>query len=225
MHDLGQLERGCDLVGGLYHRARCDQANRRLPLAADTRPSRHVAQIRLPDPQVGWAALDLQRAREAPLQIAPITWGEDRDARQAPQEGDVLTGVVTGPEVRVDQARAVAEQHDRQALVAEIQLDLLDNPARHERGQSVDDDLVALARQAGRHADHVLLGDAAVEELARVLPPETVEQRVTVIARQHHQVRVHFGGFAQEARQRVLHTSLRSDKSLTRSSLSSRFRK
>ena len=65
-----------------------------------------------------------------------------------------------------------------------IEFDLLEYAHRDEGAESVNERLETGASQAGRHADHVLLGDTRIDVLTRASLAELVEERVAMVARQ-----------------------------------------
>ena len=101
------------------------------------------------------------------------------------QERNVLAGMVGRTEPRIGQAGADRDDGDRHVVIADIGADLFEAARRHERGDRVGDRPQPRHRHAGRDAHHVLLGDAAIEEAARMLVLELVEQPVADVARQH----------------------------------------
>ncbi len=89
---------------------------------------------------------------------------------------------MAGSQGAINHARPVAYEHHRQVFVANIELDLFVDPDRNERRQPIDDRPQTGLGQAGRHADHVLLGHAGIDELPRTLAAQLVEQRVAMVA-------------------------------------------
>jgi hypothetical protein len=85
-------------------------------------------------------------------------------------------------ELAVDEPGTVADEDNRQRLVADVDLDLLEDTHRHEGGEAIDDGAKPGLGETGRHADHVLLGDAAVDVLPGTVLPELVEQRIAMVA-------------------------------------------
>ena len=84
--------------------------------------------------------------------------------------------VISKPERRIDVAAAIADQPHRQIMQAKIDRDLLVAAARDEGRDRVDVGQKAFHREAGRHADHVRLGDALHEPALGHLPAHAVEQ-------------------------------------------------
>ena len=91
----------------------------------------------------------------------------DRHARQRAEQRDVADALVRLSRAGGDQPRVVQRVDDLRPL-ARLVVDLLVRARGEERRERVDDREEAVAGEAGRGRDHVLLGDAALEEALRV---------------------------------------------------------
>jgi hypothetical protein len=110
--------------------------------------------------------------------------------RHGAQAGDIFKALVAGAQRAVDQAGAVTDEHHRQLLVADINLDLLEHPHRNKRTQAIHDRPKARLGQTRCDAHHVLLGNAGVDVLAFAGLAELVKKRVAVIAGEQQHARV-----------------------------------
>ena len=102
----------------------------------------------------------------------------DAEAGDRPQPGQVLDRVVGGTEFAVRDAGAHAAEHDRGLAVGDVRLDLLERPAGEERRRRANERHVSAERQPGADADHLLLGDAHVDQPiagTRGEPPRLLE--------------------------------------------------
>ena len=86
------------------------------------------------------------------------------DMRQAKQCAIVFQRVVGRSHHAVAIAAAVAHQDDRKLVQADVVADLLERPGVNERSNAVDPGTQARPRQPGGDRDHVLLGNARVDE-------------------------------------------------------------
>ncbi len=84
-------------------------------------------------------------------------------ARKRSEQRDVTDALVRLPRAGGDQARVVEGVDDLRPL-ARLVVDLLVRSRREERRERVDDREDPVARHARRRGDHVLLGDAALDE-------------------------------------------------------------
>ena len=87
----------------------------------------------------------------------------DRHVRKRAEQGDVADALVRLPRPGRDQP-GVVERVDDLRLLARLVVDLLVRSRREERRERVDDREQPVARHARRRGDHVLLGDAALDE-------------------------------------------------------------
>ena len=139
-------------------------------------------------PQVGRV-----RGREQAVDLDAQVVVEGRhvgaEVRQAEQRAVVLQRMVGGPHHAVAVTAAVADQHHRQPVQADVVADLLERPGVDERRDAVDPRAQPGPRQPGGHRDHVLLGDAGVDEPL----PQGIAQRLqgheAEVAGQEHEPR------------------------------------
>src|SRR5579875_137502 len=87
-------------------------------------------------------------------------------------------------ELGVGKPRAGAYDHDRRAMVTDIDPDLLVAARRREGRNCVNDGPQAGEAEACRHAHHVGFSDAAIIEARLVMRLEAVEQLIADIAGQ-----------------------------------------
>ncbi len=116
----------------------------------------------------------VDRGLEGGHQLVGVGHHHDRERRHGPEHGDVLDGVGRGAVLAVRDAAVRADHVDLEAVVADGLAHVVHGPAQeraegdgvgHEAGQG----------EAGGHADHVLLGHAAVEVAVGVGLPELGE--------------------------------------------------
>ena len=112
---------------------------------------------------------------------------------------------MAGTQRAVDEAGAVAEQDDGQAFIANVELDLFENPDWNESGQAINDRPKAGFRQSRGDADHVLFGDATIQILIGMVLAQAVEQRIAMIAGEHEDIGIGLRGLDEKRRQRRSH--------------------
>ena len=164
-----------------------------------------VAQVCFSHPQVHAAPSVASVLRKQLWYFPAVGRREDRQVRQCPQGRHVFGALMTGSQRAIHNSGPVADKHDRQALVTDVELDLLVNADRDEGRQPIDDRPQAGLRQSGRHADHVLLGDTRIDELPWAGAAQVVEQRVAVVARQQQEAFIALGGGNQFGRKNATH--------------------
>ena len=88
------------------------------------------------------------------------------------------------PEFPVSHARAHAAQDDRVAVVGHVNFDLFERAAGQERRGGADERNEAAVGQSRRNADHVLLGDADIDQpiRKRLLEADEVARSDAVVA-------------------------------------------
>ncbi|MNS93515.1 hypothetical protein D3C72_1276940 [compost metagenome] len=145
----------------------------------------HGAQVGLAHAHVD-RAFERQCRRHAGREFVRVARRHDVDVRHPAQAGDVFEALVAGAQRAVHQPGTVTGEDDRQLLVADVDLDLLEDPHRHEGAQAIDDRPEAGFGQPSGHAHHVLLGNAGVDVLVRAALAELVEQGVAVVSCQEH---------------------------------------
>jgi hypothetical protein len=84
--------------------------------------------------------------------------------------------------------------------VRDIDLYLLEHTHWDEGAQAIYEWPEAGARQARRHAHHVLLGDPGIDVLRRAFSAELIKQRVAMITRQKQNLRISLGDADQRLR-------------------------
>ena len=105
-----------------------------------------------------------------------MTGHEHLHAGDREHRGHIAGGVVGGALARVVVRAAGPDEGASEALVAEVELQLLERPLSHEGCERVCDRMEALHREPGRDPHHRLLGDADVHGSERVASPGIVEQ-------------------------------------------------
>ena len=141
------------------------------------------------EPQVG-------RAREAGRRPhgargLRVVGGRDHgQARQRAQHGDVLERPVRDAVRAVVEARPDADDAHRQVVEHRAVADELVGAQGRERGDGVDERHVAGLGQARRHADHVLLGDADVDEAVGMALRERLDGHEAEVAGQQQHARI-----------------------------------
>ena len=157
------------LLGGVEHLADADDADVACPCAAAGRAARGrprrscaVRAAVLGQRMATGPVVMLERVvRASDLQLLVRRRGEHRHARHLGEQHHVEHAVVRRPVVAGD-AGAVEAEHDRLAVQADVEVDLVEGPGE-ERGVDGDDGAQAAHGHAGRRGDRVLLGDADVE--------------------------------------------------------------
>ena len=89
-------------------------------------------------------------------------------ARQGVQQGHITRGLVRPAVGRFVVGPPGADQHGADALMHQIQLDLLEGPLDQEGGEGVRDRPHSGQGQAARHADQELLADTQVDNAVRM---------------------------------------------------------
>ena len=101
----------------------------------------------------------------------------DREPGERAEQRDVAHALVRLPGPGRNQARVVERVDDPRAL-ARLVVDLLVRARGEERGEGVDHRQEAVAREAGRGRDQVLLRDPALDEAVRVRELEAADAAV-----------------------------------------------
>jgi hypothetical protein len=138
-------------------------------------------------------------------QLEAITWRVDRNLRYGAQGGNVFRTLVARTQLSVNHAGAVSDEGDRQILVAHVDLDLFEHANGHERGKAVDDRAEARFRKPCCYADHVLLGNAAIQILVRAGFPEWIEEGVAMVTGEQKYLGVFLRGSHKGVRKCVSH--------------------
>ena len=102
----------------------------------------------------------------------------------------------------VVEAGADADDAHRQVVQHRAVADELVRAQGRERGDGVDERHVAGLGQARRHADHVLLGDADVDEAVGVALGERLDGHEAEVAGQEQHARIGVGELGERARRR-----------------------
>ncbi len=131
---LGRIERAAD------DRARGDDGQRR-SLAQHVGPSEgegvrfiegDVRDLRPSNPQIGWKT-GFRRPAHRGARLRRIGRHDDRQPVDRPQPAQVLDRMVGRPELAVGHAGTHSAEHDRKAIVGDVDLDLLERAAGQKR--------------------------------------------------------------------------------------------
>ena len=82
---------------------------------------------------------------------------------------------------------SIANQNHRQPVQADIVTDLFKRSSEHKRSDAVDPWTQSLTRQSGRNGDHVLFGDAGIDESWTQRIPQWLQRAISQIAREENQ--------------------------------------
>ena len=89
---------------------------------------------------------------------------DDAEPVDGPQPAQILDRVVRRPESTIGHARTYAAKHDREAVVGDVDLDLLERPTGQEGTSAADERYESAVGETRADADHVLFGDADIDE-------------------------------------------------------------
>jgi hypothetical protein len=99
--------------------------------------------------------------------LDPVSRCDHRNIRQRPDPGEILDRVVGGAKLAIGHPRTDPDKLHVGPGIGNIGLDLLERAPGQERRGSADIRHLSAVRQAGAHADHVLFGDADIDQAIR----------------------------------------------------------
>ena len=108
--------------------------------------------------------------------------------RQTAERAVILDRVVGCAHDAVGVPAAVPHQEHRQRVQADVVANLFERTRVEKWRDAVDPGAQARARQAGRDRDHVLLGDAGVDEPGAGRLPYRLERHEPEVAREKHEI-------------------------------------
>jgi hypothetical protein len=87
-------------------------------------------------------------------------------------------------ELAISHPRAHSAEHDREAIIGDVDLDLFEGPSSQEGTRSANKRKETSVRQPRAHSNHVLLGDAHIDEPVRkkLLKPSEIARTDAVVA-------------------------------------------
>src|SRR5712691_10060 len=183
---LSQL--GGDAIGRREHAAAGDEREVRTLPHRNRAPQDKGRLVRMHNRLAGPAQPQIGRSVERDHGPGPqprldgIAGRDHRHVRQRPHDGDILRGVMGDAEVAIREAAADRDHLHIRPVIADVVADLLQAPQRAEVGDRVREDDLAAQRHPDCEPDHVLLGDAGVDELVGVLVRELLDHRVAEVA-------------------------------------------
>ena len=89
---------------------------------------------------------------------------DDAEPVDGAQPAQVLDRVMRRPELTIGHARTHAAKYDREAVIGDVDLDLLERPTGQEGTSAADEGNESGVGETRTDADHVLLSDADVDE-------------------------------------------------------------
>ena len=210
-HALGG-EQGLGLDRGGRHVAERDERDVRA-VAEHVRAAEREAAVEAGDrrsharePQVRGAG-DAGRRPNRARGLGVVGGRDHGEARQRAQHGDVLERPVRDAVRAVVQPAADADDAHRQVVQHGAVADELVRAQGRERRDRVDERHVAGLGQARRHAHHVLLGDADVEEAIGVALGERLDGHEAEVAGQQQDARIGVGELGERRDEGVSHAA------------------
>jgi hypothetical protein len=145
------------------------------------------------------------RVAQHHLGLVGMTGDVDRPVGQRAEQRHILRRLVRAAAVGCVVRGANADQDGPDALVREVELDLLERPLDQERCVGMRDGTHAGQCQAGGDADHELLADTDVDDPIRVTALGSDQARSADVGHHHRQPRILVEQLARDVCEAVAH--------------------